>query len=85
MNWISQSKHWLPRASGAATLLATVLLTAVYLAQAGQDNYADAWGPSLNAPIPLLAASDQNGELQDIASLTGENGLLVLFNRSAVW
>ena len=42
-------------------------------------------GSSLNAPIPLLAASDQNGELQDIASLTGENGLLVLFNRSAVW
>ena len=85
MNWISQSKHWLLRASGAATLLVTVLSTAVSLAQAGQDNYADAWGPSLNASIPLLAASDQNGELQDIASLTGENGLLVLFNRSAVW
>ena len=32
--------------------------------------------PSLNAPIPLLAASDQNGELQT-ASI-GENGLLVL-------
>ena len=85
MNWISQSKHWFLRASGAATLLVTVLSIAVSLAQPGQDNYADAWGPSLNAPIPLLAASDHNGELQDIASLTGENGLLVLFNRSAVW
>ena len=86
MNWISQSKHGLLRASGAATLLVTVLSTAAVLfAQADQGDYADAWGPSLNAPIPLLAASDQNGELQDIASLTGENGLLVLFNRSAVW
>ena len=42
-------------------------------------------GDPVLAPIPLLAASDQNGELQDLASLTGENGLLVLFNRSAVW
>ena len=60
MNWISQSKHWLLRASGAATLLVTVLSTAVSLAQAGKDNYADAWGPSLNAPIPLLATSGRS-------------------------
>ena len=85
MNWIPQSKHGLLRASGAATLLVTVLSTAAPFAQADQGDYADAWGPSLNASIPLLAASDQNGELQDIASLTGENGLLVLFKRSAVW
>ena len=85
MNWISQSKCWLLWATAAATLLVTVVSTAVPLAQGGQDDYAVAWGPSLNAPIPLLAASDQNGELQDLASLTGENGLLVLFNRSAVW
>ena len=82
---ISQSKRWLARATVTTGLLVTVLLSTEPLAQADQGNYADAWGPGLNVPIPLLAASDQNGELQDLASLTGENGLLVLFNRSAVW
>ena len=49
MNWISQSKRWLLWATAAATLLVTVLSTAVPLAQGGQDDYAVAWGPSLGA------------------------------------
>lgn len=85
MNWIVQSNSRLRRASAAATLLVIVLSTSVSSVRANQGDYADAWGPRLDAPIPMLAAADQNGVGQDLASLTGEHGLLVLFNRSAVW
>ena len=85
MNRILRSKGRLRGVSAAATLLVAVLSIVVSAAQADQVAYADTWGPSLDAPLPLLAASDQNGVRQNLASLTGENGLLVLFNRSAVW
>ena len=85
MNWMAQRKYWLPRATAAATLWMSALLTAVPLVQADQNGYADAWGPSLDVTMPLLAAPDQDGVRRNLASLTGENGLLVLFNRSAVW
>ena len=85
MNRILRSKGRLRGVSAAATLLVAVLSIVVSAAQADQDDYADTWGPNLDAPVPLLAATDHNGALQDLASLTGENGLLVLFNRSAVW
>ena len=85
MNWMSQRKYGLTRATAAATLWMSALLTAVPSVQADQNGYADAWGPSLHVPMPLLAAPDQDGVRQNLASLTGENGRLVLFNRSAVW
>ncbi|MEO0982794.1 MAG: hypothetical protein AAFX03_09105 [Pseudomonadota bacterium] len=47
--------------------------------------YASDWGPSIGSEAPLLAASDQNGDAQTLASLTGSAGLLVVFNRSVVW
>jgi len=53
-------------------------------AGAGTD-FASAWGPAVGTKIPLLAASDHTGATQNLASLTGAKGLLLVFSRSADW
>jgi len=42
-------------------------------------------GPEVGAKIPAFVAQDQTGAERDFASLTGPNGLLLLFHRSADW
>ncbi|MBM4204418.1 MAG: hypothetical protein FJ194_09760 [Gammaproteobacteria bacterium] len=42
------------------------------------------WGPS-NGTTVVIDAQDQNGTPQTLASLSGSNGLLIFFNRSADW
>ena len=45
------------------------------------------WAPDFpeGATIPLLDAPDQNGTSQNLASLSGTRGLVLLFNRSFDW
>ncbi len=45
------------------------------------------WAPDFpeGSSIPVLEAADQNGELQTLASLTGEKGLMLFFSRSFDW
>ena len=44
------------------------------------------YGPKVGEPIPhQLGAVDQAGASRDFASLKGEAGLILLFNRSVVW
>jgi hypothetical protein len=50
---------------------------------ATNDRYAT--GPDPGQPIPDFALSDQNGVLRSLADLTGPNGLLLVFHRSADW
>ncbi len=47
--------------------------------------YQEAWGPPVGSTIPPIATADQQGAKRDLASLTGERGLLLLVNRSTVW
>lgn len=42
-------------------------------------------GPAIGAPIPDFTAVDQFGRTRTFADLTGPNGLLLLFHRSADW
>ncbi len=65
-------------------VVAGVLVGMAQLAFADQD-YAEAWGPAVGSAAPLLAANDQGGNPQTVETLTGPNGLLVVFNRSVVW
>ena len=51
----------------------------------GSDAYQDGWGPAVGDTIPTLAAEDQDGNVRDLASLTGEEGLVLVVSRSAVW
>ena len=65
-------------------LLAGALAAMAQFASADSE-YAAAWGPSVGAIAPLLAATDQNGERQTLDTLKGSNGLLFVFNRSVDW
>lgn len=42
-------------------------------------------GPAVGDKIPEFAAVDQNGKRRTFADLSGPNGLLLLFHRSADW
>ncbi|MEZ5365865.1 MAG: hypothetical protein R2748_26915 [Bryobacterales bacterium] len=46
---------------------------------------ADGPGPGKGEHIPDFRAVDQNGKPRTFADLTGDNGLLLLFFRSADW
>ncbi|MEM7077518.1 MAG: hypothetical protein AAF513_02715 [Pseudomonadota bacterium] len=74
-----QQHHRLRQALGVALL---ALLTPFALAE---SEYAAAWGPSVGSSVPLLEATDQDGNLQNLETLSRSNGLLFVFNRSVDW
>lgn len=49
------------------------------------DEYSGNWGPATGSQLPVLEAYDQEGQLQTLESLTGDQGLLLFLNRSADW
>ncbi len=49
------------------------------------SEYAAAWGPGVGSMVPMLAATDQDGNQQNLDTLKGPNGLLFVFNRSVDW
>lgn len=62
-----------------------IALALAAVASAGHAAYQDDWGPPAGAALPALAATDQDGAEQRLASLAGERGLLLFFVRSADW
>ena len=65
----------------ALMALAAYALASLALA----DDYVDSWGLDVGAKAPAIEAADQTGAVRDLASLTGERGLLLILNRSADW
>ena len=61
------------------------ILTTLVAQVSFADEYSSGWGPSVGSTIPMLAANDQAGQSQTLASLAGEQGLLLFLNRSADW
>lgn len=61
----------------------SIVLLATSLASA--QEYAEQWGPAVGSAIPVLNAPDQTGQIRDLQSLSGEQGLLLFLNRSADW
>ena len=49
------------------------------------SGYEANWGPAVGATIPEFDTRDSQGVSRDLASLTGERGLLLVVSRSAVW
>lgn len=66
------------------SLIAFTLVISSQLTYADSE-YADAWGPSIGSTAPMLSALDQDGNQQNLASLSGSQGLLFVFNRSVDW
>ncbi len=54
-------------------------------ASADASGYEANWGPAIGTTIPELDIRDSQGVSRDLASLTGERGLLLVVSRSAVW
>ena len=48
-------------------------------------DYADKWGPEVGSSSPILDAPDHKGAIQRLSTLAGQNGLLLIFNRSVDW
>ena len=42
-------------------------------------------GPAVGQPIPRFEVPDQDGRQRDFASVTGPDGLVLVFFRSADW
>lgn len=78
------------RSTATAMALALLLVAANGLAADGAstdgaDAYQDGWGPAVGDPVPPIAAEDQGGDVRDLASLSGGQGLVLIVSRSAVW
>jgi hypothetical protein len=57
----------------------------LYAAHVSATNDQYATGPEPGQRIPDFALSDQHGVLRWLPNLTGPNGLLLVFHRSADW
>jgi len=82
MKSVSKRSTWIAGLQ-KATLVA--LLAAMAQFSFAESDYAAAWGPSVGTTVPLLSASDQNGQAQTLDTLMGSKGLLFVFNRSVDW
>ncbi|MYA17794.1 MAG: hypothetical protein F4Z28_14050 [Gammaproteobacteria bacterium] len=49
------------------------------------ESFVDTWGPEVGATAPAIEAEDQDGTIRDLASLSGERGVLFVLSRSADW
>lgn len=67
-----------------ASLTALGLSAGPISAQGAPDAEID-FGPAIGESIDFGSLSDQTGAARDLASLTGENGLVLMFVRSADW
>ena len=66
-------------------LMRTILAAGVFLGMAWGQPAQIKTGPAVGERIPAFSATDQNGKLQTLKSLTGPKGLVLLFVRSADW
>lgn len=48
-------------------------------------SFVDSWGPAVGDTAPAIEAEDQDGTIRDLASLSGERGVLLVLSRSADW
>ena len=48
-------------------------------------SFVDSWGPEVGTTAPVIEAEDQDGTVRDLASLSGERGVLLVLSRSADW
>ena len=69
------------------TILATLLLGFSTLAAAQSREAIDvaSLGPQIGERVPAFSLPDQNGQIHDLDSIMGPNGVMLVFFRSADW
>jgi cytochrome oxidase Cu insertion factor (SCO1/SenC/PrrC family) len=68
-----------------ARRLSGLVSLALCLATSAAAQTAAPKGPAVGQTIPAFSARDQFGRAQTLETLTGRNGLVLLFFRSADW
>ncbi len=82
---LSTSKFFVRNAAGVAFVALSLMLPQSAALAASDLDTLDK-GPAVGTSIPhQLTAADQNNEIRSFSSLTGKNGLIVLFSRSFEW
>jgi hypothetical protein len=70
------------------TTIFSILLSAISISPVAQSRTpidVAALGPQVGERVPDFNLSDQNGQIQTLASIMGANGAMLLFHRSADW
>lgn len=70
---------------GASLRLRAIFALSVFAQQTMADSYANTWGPEVGSQAPVMAAKDQSGKVRTLDDLTGSQGVLIFYNRSADW
>ena len=78
-------KNFLRIILGSVTRLSVLGLLMVLSHVGYASDYVSEWGPEVGTSSPLLVAPDHRGTTQSLSTLAGENGLLLVFNRSVDW
>ena len=78
-------KNSLRNVLGSAIRLSAFGLLTALSCGGHASEYANKWGPEVGSSSPDLAAPDHRGATQSLSTLAGENGLLLVFNRSVDW
>ena len=69
----------------ALAALAGISSATMLLAAERQQVVVSNLGPQIGEQVPDFVLSDQFGELQNLESIMGPNGAMILFHRSADW
>ena len=69
----------------ALVALAGISSATMLLAAERQQVVVSNLGPQIGEQVPDFVLSDQFGELQNLESIMGPNGAMILFHRSADW
>ena len=78
-------RNSLPNILGSVIRLSAFGLLMVLSHGGYAADYASKWGPEVGSSSPILDAPDHLGTIQSLSTLAGENGLLLIFNRSVDW
>jgi len=77
-----QARRSLPAPLSGRLLPALIFFSACTVASAQQ---AIKTGPEVGTTVPALEAPDENGRLQNLQTILGPKGALLVFYRSADW
>lgn len=69
----------------SAALVASLLLAVPTGAQTPEVVDTSKIGPQVGATVPPFSGVDQFGKTQNLQTLSGPKGLMLVFNRSADW
>lgn len=80
-------RGWIMKIQIRVTVLAALLLgfSTLAAAQTREAVEVASLGPQVGERVPGFSLPDQNGQIHDLDSIMGSNGVMLVFFRSADW